>query len=160
MKLYLKQRVFSLTDKYDIYDYNGKPYFHVCSEFLSLTAKMHLCDLAGNELFLIRRHFTFLLAKYEIFCGERLYAEIQQQMSWLKPRLAVKSVYGDFEIQGDFWNMHYTLFCNGSAIGAVDKKWLSWGDSYELDISDQMDPGFFCALVIAIDNCVHNEDKS
>ena len=33
MKLYIRQRVFSLTDRYDIYDEFENPYFHVQSEF-------------------------------------------------------------------------------------------------------------------------------
>ena len=35
MKLYIRQRVFSLTDRYDIYDEFENPYFHVQSEFLT-----------------------------------------------------------------------------------------------------------------------------
>jgi len=158
MKLYIKQRVFSLTDRYDIYDEYGNPYFHVTSEFLTLTAKLHLCDLAGNELYFINRRLTFLLAKYEIYRQRTLCAEIQQQMSWFKSRLSVQSPYGQMEIRGDFWDMQYAIYCNSVFVGSVGKKWLSWGDSYELEIADGAEPGFFCALVLAIDNCIHNEN--
>ena len=64
------------------------------------------------------------------------------------------------EIRGSFWEMQYEIFCGGVFVGAVRKKWLSWGDSYELEIADESDPGFFCALVIAIDNCIHNGQNS
>ena len=39
-----------------------------------------------------------------------------------------------------------------------DKVLLSWGDTYHLHIEDGWgDPAFLCALVAAIDNCIHNE---
>ena len=46
--------------------------------------------------------------------------------------------------------------CNGSLLGRIDKKWLSWGDSYCLTVQDDSNAAFFVAIVIAIDNCIHN----
>ena len=46
------------------------------------------------------------------------------------------------------------------SFGAVHKAFLSWGDSYELDIPKETDPAFFVAVVIAIDNCLHNENNN
>ena len=53
VNLYIRQRVLSLTDRYDIYDEYGNPYFHVKSEFLTLAAKLHLYDRTGAELYYI-----------------------------------------------------------------------------------------------------------
>mgnify|MGYP001015040508 CR=1 FL=1 len=158
MKLYLKQRVFSLGDKYDIYDANERVVFHVKSELFTLGAKLYLCDNNGQELYYIRGRITLFLAKYEIYKDNILCGTINQEMTFLKPRLNVKSLYGDFEIKGNLLGMDYEITRNGQYYGSVHKKWLSWGDSYELDILDEENAGFFCALVIAIDNCLHNED--
>ena len=59
MKLYIKQRVFSLGDKYDIYDANENVVFDVKSELFTIGAKLHLYDLNGQELYYIKRRITF-----------------------------------------------------------------------------------------------------
>lgn len=159
MKLYIKQRIFSLGDKYDIYDSNNNVVFDVESELFTIGAKLHLLDTSGNELYYIRRRITFMLARYEIYSMNNLYAVVSQEFSFFKSKLVVESSYGDFEINGDFMSMDYEITRNGLYFGSVHKKWLSWGDSYELDIPNNEDVAFFCALVIAIDNCLHNENK-
>ena len=157
MNLYIKQKIFSLTDRYNVYDEKENLYFDVDSEFLAMTSKLHLMDLGGNELFFIHRKFTFLMAEYEIFKGDHLCASIHQEFRFFVPKLTVTSDYGDFEIEGDFMGMDYTITRNGELLGSVHKKWMSWSDCYELTIPDEENAAFFCALVIAIDNCLHQK---
>lgn len=38
-------------------------------------------------------------------------------------------------------------------IGSVHKKWLSWGDSYEIQVNDEAYEKILIAIVVAID-CV------
>lgn len=47
--------------------------------------------------------------------------------------------------------MDFEVYQNGELIGAVSKKWFTWGDSYQLEIlDDEMEP-LLVALVVAID---------
>ncbi len=160
MKLYIKQRVFSLGDKYDIYDAGENVVFNVESELFTIGAKLHMYDTAGRELYYIKRKLTFLLAQYEIYQNNYLCASVSQEFALFHSKLNVESSMGSFSIQGDFMSMDYEILRNGMYCGSIHKKWLSWGDSYELDIPDTQDPGFICALVIAIDNCMHNENNN
>jgi uncharacterized protein YxjI len=159
MKLYIRQRIFSLGDKYDVYDAEENVVFDVKSELFTIGAKLHLCDVNGNELYFIRRKFTFMLAQYEIYQNNILCAVISQEFALFRSKLNVESSLGNFEIDGDLFSMDYDIIKNGQYFGSIHKKWLSWGDSYELDIPDEENAGFICALVIAIDNCLHNENN-
>lgn len=159
MKLYIKQKVFSLTDKYNVTDETGNPIYVVNREFLSLGAKFHLCDLNGNEIFLIKQKLITFLAEYDIIKDELHYAKIKKQLSFLKPKINVTSEIGSYELTGDVWTMCFEIRSGNSSIGCITKKWLSWGDSYELNIYNDVDAPFFTALVIAIDHCLHNENK-
>ena len=47
MKLLIKQRVFSWTDTFDIYDEEGNAKYSVKGEFLSLGHKLHVYDNKG-----------------------------------------------------------------------------------------------------------------
>lgn len=159
MKLYIKQRIFSIGDKYDIYDAQENVVFDVKSELFTIGAKLHLYNTEGRELYYIKRKITFFLARYEIYQEDNLCATVSQEFALFKSKLNVESSFGEFRIEGDFFSMDYVIYRNGGYFGSVHKKWLSWGDSYELDIPEEENAGFFCALVIAIDNCLHNENN-
>lgn len=159
MYLYIKQKLFSIGDKYDVYDANGNVILDVKSEIFTFGAKIHICDVVGRELYYIQQNFSLFLKRYEIYRGENLCATIQQEFSFFHPHLTIQSDYGEFNITGDFFNLDYEIRNNNNLVGSVHKKWLSWGDSYELFIPDGSDYAFFATLVIAIDHCIHNERK-
>lgn len=160
MKLYIKQRVFSIGDKYNIYDEREQLIYHVKSQLISLGAKLFLMDEQECEQYFIKQRITFFLNQYEIYKGNQLCASVQQKLGFLKSQLTIKSMYGNFEINGDLWGLDYEIRKDGAYFGAVHKAFLSWGDSYELDIPEETDSAFFAAVVIAIDNCLHNENKN
>lgn len=155
----MKQRVFSLGDKYDVYDEHQEPIYHVQGEIFSWGAKIHLYDLSGKELYYIKQKVLTFLPEYAVFQGESLCARIQKEFTFFRPRLNVESVDGDFEIEGNFWDMDYEIRKNGEMMGEIHKEWLSWGDTYSISVREPKDAAFFTALTIAIDNCLHNGDK-
>jgi uncharacterized protein YxjI len=142
-------------------DAEGNVVYDVQSEFFTLAAKLHLYDSNGQEQYFIKKKLTFLLAEYEIYNNSNyLCATVSQEFAFFKSKLNVNSSFGNFEINGDFMSMDYDILRNGQYYGSVHKKWFSWGDSYELDIPSPEDAGFVSALVIAIDNCLHNENRN
>ena len=160
MKLYLKQKIFSIKDKYNIFDVNENLVYHVVSEFFTIGAKLHLYNKHEQEEYYIKRRITFFLAKYEIYKNDVLCATVSQELSFLRSKLNVNSTYGNIGIKGNFLSMDYEMTRDGQYFGSVHKKWLSWGDSYEIDIPNEEHAGFMCALVIAIDNCLHNGNNN
>lgn len=160
MKLYIKQRVFSIGDTYDVYDEWGNVFYQVKSEVFSLMDRIHIYDTRGNEVFFIRRRFAFFGAVYEIYQGDNLCAQVQQRLRFFRSELDVSSQYGEFVVEGEPFAHDFTIYNGNQAIGRVTKAYLSWGDSYELDISSYADPAFFTTLVVAIDNCLHNDSNN
>ena len=159
MKLYIRQRIFSIGDKYDIIDESGAPVFNVRSEVFSFGAKIHLCDMTDSELYYIEQRLFRFLPEYHIYNMQGECAVVNKRMSFFKARLDIDSAFGQYEIDGDVFAMDFVITRNGGMVGSIAKKWLSFGDSYELDIGSDEDAGFFCALVVAIDHCLHNENK-
>jgi len=156
MKLYIKQRIFALGDKYDIMDENGNAYIHVESEIFSFGAKIRLYDMNGNELFYIEQKLFRFLPKYEIYKNNTLCASLRKEFTFFSPRLTIDSDYGQFEIKGDLLGMDFDILAGNNFIGSISKEWFRLSDCYELNIADTADDAFFCALTIAIDNCLHN----
>ena len=50
MQLLIKQRVFSWSDTYDIYDENGNQKYFIKNELISLGHRLHVYDAAHNEI--------------------------------------------------------------------------------------------------------------
>jgi uncharacterized protein YxjI len=159
LELYIQQRVFSLGDKYDVYNEQQEPVYHVQGEFFSWGAKIHLYDLDGNELYYIRQKLLAFLPEYAVYQGDAFCARIKKEFSFLHPRLTVESGFGNFEITGNILDMDYEILRDGETMGEIHKKWLSWGDAYLLSIRDYKDAAFLTALAIAVDNCLHNDSK-
>jgi uncharacterized protein YxjI len=160
MKYYIKQRVFTIGDKYDIYDAYQTPLFHVQGEIFTIGSKLHIYDSVGKELYYIKRRIFTFLPKYEIYQDDRLIANASKQFTFFVSRINIESDLGDFEIHGDFMAHEYSIYKDSQLVTTIHKKWFSWGDSYEIDILDEPNASFYLALVITIDNCMHNESSS
>lgn len=158
MNLYIKQKVFSIRDKYNVYNGAQQPVFTVESEFFSFGAKIHVYDLLGVELFYIEQKLFRFLPEYHIFNQNTCCAIVKKEFSLFKPRLHIESQFGSFHIEGNLWGMDFVILNGDIPVGEIHKTWLSFGDSYELVIRDPNDAPFFSTLVIAIDHCLHNDD--
>lgn len=160
MKLYINQRVFSIGDKYDVYNEDNETVLQVEGEIFTIGAKIHILDTFGNEVYYIRQKIKLFLAEYEIYSGDSLLANVIQEFSFFNKNINIESVYGSYRIEGDLFGMDFDIIKDGKLFGSVSKKWFSFGDSYELYIPDDAEYSFFAALVIAIDNCIHNESNN
>ena len=66
MKLYIKERVFSWNDQFTVKDENGWDKYFVEGEFFSFGKKLHLLDIHGREVALIRQQLlTLMQQEYE-----------------------------------------------------------------------------------------------
>ena len=72
MRLLIKQRVFALTDTYDVYDEDGNPKYFVKNELLSILHRIHVRDKNGHEIGSIHQKFTFFLGQSFLVWGEHM----------------------------------------------------------------------------------------
>lgn len=158
MQYYIKQKVFSIADKYNIYNISNDLIYEVKGEFLSFTPHFTMYDNSGYELYSIRKKISIIFEKYEVRKGGRPYALIKREFSLMKPIVSIKSDEGDFTIKGDYFAHDFDIYEGVELVARVTKMWISFGDSYEISVIDYNDPAFICAMVIAIDNCIHSED--
>ena len=132
MKLYIKQKVFSWGDKFTIYNEFGEGRYIVEGEIFSWGKKLHVYDMAGNEVAFIKQELWSFLPCYHVFCGDTHVAEIRKEFSFLFPRYSIQGL--GWEIEGDFLSHEYEITQNGQPIVYISKEWMTWGDSYQLDI--------------------------
>lgn len=156
----VKQKVFSLGDKFTITDRDGEDCFQVQGKVLSLGAKLSFQDMMGNELYYIEQKLMRLLAEYHIQKDGSVVATCKQKFSFLGSKFDISSVYGNYTIEGQPLNYNYEIFKDGRLVGTVNKQFFSFSDTYGVDIEESEEYGFILSLVIVIDQVVHSNENN
>jgi len=151
MKLYMKQKVFSWGDRFTVWDEAGNARYTVEGEIFTWGKKLHVYDAAGREAAFIQQEVWSFLPRYYVFCGEKQVAEIKKEFTLFFPRYTIEGL--GWEIDGSFMAHEYEITHSGRAIVSISKEWMTWGDSYELDIKNPADEIVALAVVLTID-CV------
>ena len=148
-QLYMKQKVFSVSGKFSVKDAEENEVYFVEGSFMQIPKTFSIMDDTRNEVALIKKKtFSFLPTFFvEVYGQETM--TIKKQFSFLKARYTIDAA--GIEVRGNWWDMDFEVYQNKKIIGAVSKKWFTWGDSYELQIADDEMESLLVALVVAID---------
>lgn len=152
MKLYLKQKVFSWKDKTNVFDESGNTVYHAESEILSLGKKLHLMNESGEEVSFIHQKVLSFLPKYFIGINGEDVAEVTKKMTFMKPKYVVEGP--GWTVTGNFFSHDYVIEKNGTEIASVSKQWMTWGDSFEIDVINSSDAVMVLSVVLVIDACM------
>lgn len=154
MHLYIKQRVFSWSDTYDVFDENGEPRYYVRGKVFSLGHQIHVYDKhSGKEVGSIHQRLLTLLPKFEIVIDGNVVGTISREFSFLRPRYHVD--FQNWEVEGDFLGWDYTARRGDIAVLTVTKELFTWGDTYVLRYDNPANeiPGLLLTLAIDAANC-------
>lgn len=151
MKLYIMQKVFSWNNKFTVKDEAGQDKYIIEGEVFSFENKLHVYDLAGQDVAFIKQEFMSFMPKYSVYCGDQMVAEIKKQFTFFVHKYSIEGL--GWEIEGDLWDHDYQITAAGRQIVSISKEWMTWGDTYELDIANPEDEIVAMAVVLAID-CV------
>ena len=148
-KLYIKQKVFSLSGHFSVNDAEENEVYFVEGSLMKIPKTFLITDKSKQEVAMIsKKTFSFLPTFFvEVHGSEAV--TIRKEFSFIKARYTIEGA--GIEVHGNWWDMDFEVFRNGELIGAVSKKWVSFGDSYELKILDKETEPLLIALVVAID---------
>lgn len=158
MGLYIRQRFFSWTDSYDVYDESGEARYEVRAEFFSLGHQIHVYDKrTGQEVGSIREKLLRFLPTFEIVIGGRLQGTVRKELTFLRPRYRVD--YRGWAVEGDLLGWDYRVTQGGRVVMAISKELLSWSDTYVLRYDNPADemPGLLLVLAIDAANCSRDD---
>ena len=158
MKLLIKQRVFSWTDSYDVYDESGEARYQVSAEFFSLGHRLHVYDKrTGREIGAIHEKLFTFLPQFEIVIAGEVRGVVRKEFTFFIPKYRVD--YRGWDVDGDIMGWDYRVTAGNVEIMSISKELFNWSDTYVLRYDNPANemPGLL--LVIAIDavNCSHND---
>ena len=157
MKLYIKQKIFSWGDKFTVKDEAGCDRYYVEGEIFTFGKKLHVYDMSGREVAFIKQEIWSWLPRFYVFCGGRQIAQVKKEFTFLFPKYTIDGP--SWEVDGSFWAHDYQITKNSCPIVSIRKEWMTWGDSYELNISNPQDEIPALAVVLTID-CVLDAQSS
>ena len=157
MKLYIKEKVFTWNDQFSVMDANGIPKYTVEGKIFSWGKKLHVYDCHGAEVAFIKQELFTFLPRFTVYSEGREIAQVQREFSFLFPKYSIQGL--GWEIDGSFWEHDYQITQRGTPIVTITKEWMTWGDSYELDIRNPADEIIALAVVLTID-CVQEQQQN
>ena len=158
MKLYIKQRVFSWKDKFSVFDENENLKYFAESELFTFGKKIHLYEECGKEVSFISETITLFMPRFSIICDGTEVAEVVREFTFFRPKYRIDRL--GWQLEGEVFDHNYWLTDEkGDIVTTVSKAWFTWGDTYEIDIADDVDPVIALSVVLIIDAVLANRNN-
>ncbi|WP_080875439.1 LURP-one-related/scramblase family protein [Oceanobacillus timonensis] len=155
-QLYIKQKVFSLNEKFTVKDQDEKDVYYVEGSFMRVPKTFSIKNAEGKKVALITKKTLSFLPKFFVEVNGQEVFTIRKELSFLKARYTIDAA--GIEVRGNWWDMNFQVYQHSEIIGEVSKEWFTWGDSYKVQVMEEEMETSLIALVIAID-CVKADEK-
>ncbi|MCC5803746.1 LURP-one-related/scramblase family protein [Rossellomorea vietnamensis] len=150
-QLYIKQKVFSLSEKFTVKDQDEKDVYYVEGSFMKVPKTFTIMNQDRDEVALITKKVLSFLPTFFVEVNGQEVVTIKKELSFLKAKYSIDAE--GIEVEGNWMDMNFQVLHQGRVVGEVGKEWFSWGDSYRVQILEEEMETVILALVIAID-CV------
>lgn len=155
--LYLKQKVFAIRDEFKVYDDAQNVMYEAKGKFISLNSRRDIfCGGETSPIYTMKQKILSFVPTYYLYDGQnQLVAKMAQQLFTFfgtKFQLVIKDQR--YEITGDLFGYNYTIKDTLGVVVQIGKKFLSWGDTYQLAISDSFDEALAVSVVLMIDDFI------
>ena len=157
----IKQKVFSWTDTYDVYDEAGNPKYFVKADFFSIGHRIRVYDKAsGQEIGLIQEKLFHIMKEFEISINGYSQGIIKKQISFFTPKYNID--YKGWRLEGDFLQWNYDIFEQQRLVVHISRQLFTWGDTYVLDIQNYEDelPALMVAIAMDAAQCSDDNNNS
>jgi uncharacterized protein YxjI len=149
MKIYVKQKFFSLKDRFTIFDDNQEDMYIVEGEWFSLKRKLTIFNPSleplahlSQQLFKLTSHVDVSIINHSNFTIAKRFTLINQKYN----------IEGDtWHVSGDFFGHEYQILDGDQVVATISKAWLTLSDFYEVNILDMSDALKVLSVVLAID---------
>lgn len=153
MKVYIKNKFWSIGGGSSVLDENKNPVYEVKGRVFSITRVKYVCDLAGKRLFKVRnKWFNWFVHKAYIYDGDgNKIATVKDKWFNVNQEYFIMGYKDEIKVEGKFFGLTTKILRNGEVIGTIRRQIAVFKDAFELEANEEDIP-FLIALVIAIDN--------
>ena len=156
MRYLIKQKIFSIGDKFSIKDESETDVFLVKRQLLSIGKKLRIYDIQENEFCYIEQKLFKFLPEYTIFVQGNLLATVKRKFTLLKKDFNIISPDSHYVVNGNVWGHEFSILKDDLEVAQISKAYFSFADTYSLDIDDDVDQITILSLAIVIDMVLHD----
>ena len=119
MKVYIKNKFWSLGGGSSVVDENKQPIYNVKGRFFSPTRVKWLCDLNGNKLYKIRNKWlNFFVHKAYIYDANKTkIATVKDKWFNVNQEYFILGYKDEIKVEGKFFGLNCQILKNGEVIG-------------------------------------------
>lgn len=151
MKLYLKSKVFSLHSATTVYDAHEQAQYTAKSPPFTLVDSTTIWDRDEKPICRFSRKFLSFRYTYQISMenGET-FSMSMEIFHFAKQVIQIKEL--GWTLTGNFWEHDYTMEnAHGETIASLHRAWLSWGETFEIDICKEAEVNKVVAILVALE---------
>ena len=114
---------------------------------------MHVYHVDGRKAAFIQQRLFTLLPKYYIDLNGEETAEVIKEFTFFRNEYTIHGP--GWKVLGNFADHSYQIYDDGGRqIASVTKQWLSWGDTYEINIEPSCNEVMALSVCLVIDACL------
>jgi uncharacterized protein YxjI len=162
MRYRMREKIWTIRDRYVIRDPADVELFHIEGKLLSIGKKMTFADTDGRELARIEQKVMSWRPTFFVHREGAPSVRVRRMyLPLFKPRYVIE-VPGEepIEVRGNVWAHEYELVRGTNCLGTVSKKVFSWADSYGIDLDDEEDQVLLLAACVVVDVVCHTARRN
>jgi len=158
MKLFINEKVFSLHDKFYVYDELGNSVYEISSKAFSIGKKTTIRDMEGNPVLYLERDIWRYLPAYNVYADGAFICKVCRKAGWFSQNYELSNGY---RVEGSCFPLNVRIHnAKGEVIGIVKKQIISLGDKYEIEIFEECYIRTILGIVVSIANDVNRSQRS
>lgn len=158
-KLFIKQKVFKITDHYPVLDENGEEVYSVDQDFTFIGRRINVKKSDGSKSFVLEKRILTFMPQYDVTFSDGKSLFIKKNFTFFKTDISLTSEHYELKLIGNFWGLNFDVESRGEVVGHIEKQFLSWGDTYEITVIDEDFEEELIALLIVVDAIKDDEDS-
>ncbi|MCK8058151.1 MULTISPECIES: LURP-one-related/scramblase family protein [unclassified Fusibacter] len=157
-KLFIKQKVFKITDHYPITDENQETIYQVDQDFKLIGNTVRVSDKYGSELFVVSKEVFTLLPRFVVRFANGNEVVLKSRFTLFNKEIDIDPDGLKLFLKGDFFDHNFSLYENNTQIGSITEEYFTWGDTFVLTINDESKQDLIVAIMIAVD-CIKDDQE-
>ena len=158
MKLFVKEKLFSIHNRYYIYNENEKIEYEIESKAISIGDKTTIYDKEHNSIAYIEQEILHLMPHYNVYINGKYKFQIKKKFQMFKNNYELSN---DYTVDGSTLSLDFIIKNNnGKEIAIINRKFLSIGDKYQIEIIDEKDINIILTIIVAITNDVDRSQST
>lgn len=152
MKLFVKEKILSMHNRYYIYNENEELTYEIESKIISFGDKTTIYDKRHNIVAYIEQEIFHWTPCYNVYFEGKYQYQIKKKFHLFKNDYNLSNMY---KVVGSLFNLDFVIINNhGETVALINRKFLSIGDKYQIDVIDEKDINTILTIIVAITNDV------